>query len=83
MLYLDRCQCREVYEPVHAYVFTGPCFVTGKPYTVTVPGEALFRMRQGVHIQHAWPESSADDREFCISGTSPEGWTQLFGSEEG
>ena len=83
MLYLDtHCTYEEAYQPEHVYVFTGPCVVTGKPYTVTIPGAALFRLRQGEHIQDALRMLSADDREFVLSGTSPEGWTQMFGEDD-
>jgi len=81
-MYLSRCKCNEIYEPEHVYVFTGPCVVTGKPYTVTVPAQGLFLLNQGVNVQHALPQMSADDREFILHGTGPEGWNQLFGSPD-
>ena len=77
-MYINRCQHEEIYEPEHAYRFTGPCVVTGKPYTVTIPGPALFRLRQGDYIQDACPMLSPEDREFILTGTSPEGWNQMF-----
>ncbi len=52
--------------------------MTKKPYSVTIPGNELFKYRQGEYIQEAMPSVSADDREFLISGTSPEGWEILF-----
>lgn len=72
----------EKYEPEHVYVFTGPCVVTKKPYTVTVPAEALFALNQGEHVQVACPTLGADDREFILNGVSPEGWKQVFGEED-
>lgn len=80
MRYADRhCTYTESHTPRHTYTFTGPCFVTGKPYSVTVPAEELFAYRQGKYIQDAMPSVSKEDREFLISGTSPDGWRQLFG----
>jgi hypothetical protein len=36
----------------------------------------------GGFIQDAFPSLSADDREFLISGTTPEEWDDLFGDIE-
>lgn len=30
-------------------------------------------------IQHAFPELSADDREFLLTGITPEEWERTFG----
>jgi len=84
MRYADsRCVCNESFENgKHTYTFTGPCFHTGKPYSVSVPAAGLFKYRNGAYIQDAFPEVSKEDREFLMSGYSPEGWKQLFGSLE-
>ena len=58
----------EVYTPKHVYKFTGPCIVTGKPYTVSVPAPGLYKYHQGAFIQVAFPNMPAGDREFLISG---------------
>lgn len=81
MAYLQRCTYVEVVDPEkgHCYDFTGPCMVTGEPYTVRIPGKELFAYNQGRHVQDAMPSLNAGDREFVISGTSPAGWEQLFG----
>lgn len=81
MRYADsKCTYVEKYTPDHVYIFTGPCVVTGKPYSVAVPGRELHNYRQGkLHIQYAMPSLSAGDREFLISGISPEGWEEFFG----
>jgi hypothetical protein len=65
----------------HTYTFTGPCKVTKKPYSVTVKGPDLFKYRRGIHAQEAFPYLSDGDREFLISGFSPEGWKQIFGGD--
>ena len=61
---------------------TGTCGVTQKPYSVQVPKENIqgyikWRNRE-MKIQDALPNMSRDDREFLISGTSPEGWKIMF-----
>ena len=83
MRYADsHCEYVENYKPEHTYTFTGPCVVTGKPYSVTVPGDELYAYRRGAYIQDAMPSVSKDDREFLMSGMSPEGWNETFGGEE-
>ena len=61
---------------------SGPCYVTGKEYTVKVQYPDLQKYFAGAYMQDAFPYLSADDREFLISGTSPEGWEQMFGGAE-
>lgn len=83
MTFADQhCTYTEVHEPEHYYIFTGKCIETGKPYTVKVPGRELYNYRQGMHIQDAMPSVSVDDREFLLSGLSPEGWKLAMGPEE-
>ena len=83
MRYADaRCTYTENHENgKHTYTFTGPCIHTGKPYSVTVPGEGLYRYRQGAKIQDAFPDLSPGDREFLMSGYSPEAFDELFSDE--
>ena len=61
---------------------TGRCQMNGKEHTVSVPTAGIFKWNDGMHIQDAMPETSAEDREFLISGISPTGWTEMFGSGE-
>ena len=83
MLYADnRCAYSEKYNPTHIYIFTGLCVITKKPYSVKVPAEELHAYRQGKLIQEAMPSVSLEDREFLMSGISPEGWKQEFCGEE-
>lgn len=59
---------------------SGPCVVTGREHSVVVSREdvlAYFQCR--VNAREAFPELAKEDREFLISGTSPEGWEMLFG----
>ena len=64
---------------------SGPCVVTGRPFAITVSREALKRYLDGAFAQDAFPELAKEDREFIVSGTSPQGWIELFGNklEEG
>ena len=57
----------------------GNCKFTGEEYSVSVSVSGLQEWLDGVHIQNALPEVSAEDREFIISGISPNGWKQVFG----
>lgn len=58
------------------------CRVTGKPYSVTVRASGFDAWQAGAFIQRALPEVSEGDREFLISGTSPDGWYELFKYDE-
>jgi hypothetical protein len=84
MRYADACctVTEERIDGLHVYTFTGPCIKTKKPYSVKVTGAQLHAYRQGKKIQDAMPTLSADDREFLISGLSPEGWALVFGDDE-
>lgn len=66
-------------NPDGTVTLTGPCFVTKQPYSVTVPAVALAKYESGTLAQVAFPMLSRDEREFLISGTSPDGWRELFG----
>lgn len=78
MFYADNfCTCEEKQNP-HVYIFTGKCKVTGEPYSVTVKAEELYAYRRGALIQDAMKSLSVDDREFLMSGLSPEGWAITF-----
>ena len=82
MRYIDSSSVciEESYSPIHTYTFTGPCRVTGQDHSVTIDSAKLFQFRQTDDIMDLGLD--ADDREFVISGASPEGWKQLFGSDD-
>jgi hypothetical protein len=44
--------------------------------------EQMENYARGTHIQHAMPNVSAEDREFILSGITPEEWAEEFGKEE-
>lgn len=61
----------------------GRCMVTKKIHIVrNVPKDGLRRFADGAFIQDALPGLSDDEREFLISGYSPEGWAQVFDGED-
>lgn len=67
-------------EPDGRLRLSGRCVVTGKKHSVVVSVEgAIAYFNKGAHIAEAFPELPREEREFLISGTSPEGWIHLFG----
>jgi len=42
---------------------------------LNVTEEQLIRQKQGEIVQDVFPELSADEREFLISGITPEEWS--------
>jgi len=57
----------------------GRCKITNKIHECWVPTGGLEAWQRGEKIQLAMNGVSAGDREFLISGISPDGWDQLFG----
>lgn len=35
------------------------------------------------HIQHIFPQLNADQREFLMTGCTPEEWAEMFGDDDG
>ena len=59
--------------------------VTGKENTLDLPiTEAQIELWQGggEYIQDVFPDLSPDQREFLLTGMTPEDWADTFGSEE-
>lgn len=54
---------------------------TGKIHTRTVKAtpEQMDAWMKGALAQDAFPDASLDDREFIISGITPEEWNSVFG----
>lgn len=57
----------------------GECVFTGVPHQVEVSEAGYQRWLEGELIQRALPETPAEEREFLISGVSPQGWRKAFG----
>ncbi|AMQ66098.1 hypothetical protein AAY80_048 [Stenotrophomonas phage vB_SmaS-DLP_6] len=45
---------------------------------INVTEEQLAKWHEGTAIQHAMPNVSADDREFIMTGITPEEWDEAF-----
>ena len=59
-----------------------PCIVTGKPYTVFVNSQDFADWRERRKLaQEAFSYLSKEDREFIISGISPDGWEEMFSED--
>ncbi len=63
---------------------TRTSMLTGKTHTRDIPvtEEQLEQWRKGRHIQWVLPHLSADDREFLLTGSTPEEWEELKGDDE-
>jgi hypothetical protein len=62
---------------------TPPCMHCGKISTFAVESTALYRWQtMGAMIQDAFPDMSAAKREHLKTGTHPECWNAMFGTEE-
>lgn len=57
--------------------------LSGKTHTreIAVTPEQIKAWQDGTLIQDAMPHLSADDREFLMTGATPEEWEQAFGPE--
>lgn len=61
---------------------TGACMLTGEAYTTAeFSAVGWSAWQKGAFIQEALPELSAEDREFLLTGISPEGWAEEFDEE--
>lgn len=58
---------------------TGICRITEEPYTTgPINRRGLIDWLAGTPIQVALKGLPAEEREFLISGSSPEGWGSMF-----
>ena len=58
--------------------------LSGKTHTLNIPVTAsqLYNWENGMLIQEAMPNLSTEDREFILSGSTPEEWDRLFNEGE-
>jgi len=76
---IDSCSLVPLSIGDEKYVIcTGVCTQTHFDYSVTIPLEGFRKMSEGMFIQNALPNISPEDREFLISGVSPEGKGTLY-----
>jgi len=68
----------------HSVVIRSVSTFTGKTHEITLPlgieafSECMTRWQEGERIQHAFPTLSADQREFLMTGSTPEEWDAIF-----
>jgi hypothetical protein len=59
------------------------CPLSGETKTLDIPvtQDQFDAWRSGALIQNAMPNLSADEREFIMTGTTPDVWEELFGED--
>ena len=61
---------------------------SGKPNTMDIPltkdklAEGYEAYRNGAHIQDAFPTLDVDQREFLLTGATPEEWDAMFPEDD-
>lgn len=65
-------------------VITRTSMITGREHTLDldVTQEQIDAYKRGMLAQHAFPNLSADDREFFMTGVTAEEWAAVFPPEE-
>lgn len=63
-------------------IVTRPCVVCGTRHTFILNRIDYEAWQTSTHIQNAFPDMSADEREILISGTCPECWDILWAPME-
>lgn len=59
--------------------------LTGQMNTMELPitlQQVQDWQNSGQHVQDAFPRLSVDQREFLLTGSTPEEWDRVFGKEE-
>lgn len=69
-------------EPEPTTLFDLVCQVCSVERRIEPTIRGWVRWRGGIHIQHALPELTEDDREMLISRTCPECWDDSWGDED-
>lgn len=62
-------------------LITKECPFCGRAYQKMFPADGYRRYQAGEKAQDCFPDRSADDREFLISGICPECWDKTFGED--
>ena len=58
----------------------GRCEVTDNDFEMFVPIDQFYCfLQEDKTISDAMPDVSKEEREFLLTGTSPDGWKQLWG----
>lgn len=59
--------------------------LSGKTNSMTLPirqGEVEYWQQSGAMVQDVFPHLTAGEREFLISGITPDEWDDAFGDDE-
>ena len=62
-------------------VRTSPVTKSIREIEINVTYEQLERWRNGELIQNVMPELTPDEREFIMSGITPNDWDNIFGED--
>lgn len=79
--YAFRGNCTQI-RTGDTITISGPCYSCNQPQYVTVPANELERFERGEFAQNCFPQLTADQREFLISGICNECWGAMFPDEE-
>jgi hypothetical protein len=77
------------YEPdgQDATLVTAESVLLGNIHKMSIPlpmedfESAYRRFEAGEHVQNAFPTLNPDEREFILTGMTPEEWDKTFGEE--
>jgi hypothetical protein len=58
------------------------CIVCGKSSLVEVDADGLRMWQGGAHIQRAFPQLAAEQRELLMTGTHPACWDRMVPEDE-
>ena len=65
-------------------LITRKSLISGNINTMSLPitEEQYTAWEQGTLVQNAMPHLTPDEREFVMSGITPEEWAETFGEEQ-
>jgi len=63
-------------------VKTPPCPMCGKTALLEVDADGLRMWQAGAHIQRAFPQLEASQRELLMTGTHPACWDRMWVEDE-
>lgn len=65
-------------------IITRKSSISGKTHQMDIPvtEQEILAYNSGVLVQRAFPNLSAEQREFIMTGITPEEWLQFLGPEE-
>ncbi len=82
MKYAKAC-CSVIHNRLErTFTYVGKCIVTNQIVKVTVPVSGVTAYNSGALIQDAFPNLSADERDFLLCGIGPGNMDAFIGEEE-